>query len=363
MAKLTVEALQKSFGAVDVLHGLDADVKDGEFIAVLGESGCGKSTFLRIIAGLEDASGGKITIDGKDVTELGPRERDIAMVFQSYALYPHMTVRQNIDFPLELMGLAKAERDLRINQTAELLNLGPYLDRKPKDLSGGQRQRVAMGRAIVREPKVFLFDEPLSNLDAKLRVQMRSEIRNLQKRLNVTSIYVTHDQVEALTMADRVMLMNGGKIEQFAPPLELYDRPASVFVAGFVGTPPMNLVPGAIKDGGSIEALGTTFRCETVGMGRVTVGLRPEHIRIVATDEADFAGRVLSSENTGDRLNLVLDVGGQQIGVSLNDRHDVALNNIVPLSALAGCLHVFDVTTGARLNAHDTNCASSATRL
>lgn len=350
MAKLTVETLKKSFGSVEVLHGLDADIADGEFIAVLGESGCGKSTFLRIIAGLEDASGGKITIDGKDVTELGPRDRDIAMVFQSYALYPHMTVRQNIDFPLELMGLDRPERDKRINATAELLNLVPYLDRKPKDLSGGQRQRVAMGRAIVREPKVFLFDEPLSNLDAKLRVQMRSEIRNLQQRLKVTAIYVTHDQVEALTMADRVMLMNGGKIEQFAPPLELYDRPASVFVAGFVGTPPMNLVAGSIKGDGQVEALGATFRCETSGAGKVTVGIRPEHIRVTSTDKADFIGKVLSSENTGDRLNLTLDVDGQQIGVSLNERHDLAVNDSVALAALDGCLHVFDADSGVRLN-------------
>ncbi|MGJ8611714.1 MAG: ABC transporter ATP-binding protein [Octadecabacter sp.] len=350
MAKLTVDALKKSFGAVEVLHGLDADIQDGEFIAVLGESGCGKSTFLRIIAGLEDATSGMISIDGKDVTELGPRERDIAMVFQSYALYPHMTVRQNIDFPLELMGIEKAERDKRIDETAELLNLAPYLDRKPKDLSGGQRQRVAMGRAIVREPKVFLFDEPLSNLDAKLRVQMRSEIRNLQQRLNVTSIYVTHDQVEALTMADRVILMNGGKIEQFAPPLELYDRPATVFVAGFVGTPPMNLVDGTIKDGGLIDAIGATFRCETTGAGKVTVGLRPEHIRIATPDTAEFTGKILSSENTGDRLNLVLDVGGQNIGVSLSERHDVTTGDLVPLKILDGCLHVFDAENGLRLN-------------
>lgn len=350
MAKLTIKALKKSFGAVEVLHGLDADIEDGEFIAVLGESGCGKSTFLRIIAGLEDATSGMISIDGKDVTELGPRERDIAMVFQSYALYPHMTVRQNIDFPLELMGLSKADRDQRIEQSAELLNLLPYLDRKPKDLSGGQRQRVAMGRAIVREPKVFLFDEPLSNLDAKLRVQMRSEIRSLQQRLNVTSIYVTHDQVEALTMADRVMLMNGGKIEQFAPPLELYDRPASVFVAGFVGTPPMNLLPGTIEDGDRVKALGTTFRCKTAGSGQVTVGIRPEHIRITTAEKTEFTGKLISSENTGDRLNLVLDADGQRIGVSLNERHDVSPGDTIPLSTLGGCLHVFDTASGGRLN-------------
>ncbi|MEH6522827.1 ABC transporter ATP-binding protein [Sulfitobacter sp.] len=350
MAKLTIDNLTKSFGAVQVLHGLNAQIEDGEFIAVLGESGCGKSTFLRIVAGLEDATSGAITIDGKNVTEQGPRERDIAMVFQSYALYPHMTVAQNIDFPLELMGLDKAERQRRISETAELLNLTPYLDRKPKDLSGGQRQRVAMGRAIVREPKVFLFDEPLSNLDAKLRVQMRSEIRNLQQRLNVTSIYVTHDQVEALTMADRVMLLNEGRIEQFAPPLELYDRPASVFVAGFVGTPPMNLVEGQMKAGVGIVALKTTFPFEAGSSRDVTLGFRPEHVRVSSAEEAHFSGKLLATENTGDRLNLVLEVGGQDVRVSLNDRHELAIGDVVPCRVMDGYFHLFDRSTGARIN-------------
>ncbi|MDN5787581.1 ABC transporter ATP-binding protein [Pseudorhodobacter sp.] len=350
MAKLTVENLTKSFGAVKILHGLNADIADGEFIAVLGESGCGKSTFLRIIAGLEDATSGAITIDGKNVTEQGPRDRDIAMVFQSYALYPHMTVKQNIDFPLELMGLDKAERERRIADTAELLNLTPYLDRKPRDLSGGQRQRVAMGRAIVREPKVFLFDEPLSNLDAKLRVQMRSEIRNLQQRLHVTAIYVTHDQVEALTMADRVMLMNGGRIEQFAPPLELYDRPASVFVASFVGTPPMNLVDGQMKAGTGIAALDTVFPYDAPTSQDVTLGFRPEHVRIATAQDAHFSGKLLSTENTGDRLNLVLLVAGQEVRVSLNERHDLTPGDIVACRVLDDHIHLFDRSTGARIN-------------
>ncbi len=350
MAKLNIQALTKSFGKAQVLHGLDANIDDGEFIAVLGESGCGKSTFLRIVAGLEDATSGTISIDGKDITEQGPRDRDIAMVFQSYALYPHMTVRQNIDFPLELMGLDKEERNRRISETAELLNLTPYLERKPRDLSGGQRQRVAMGRAIVREPKVFLFDEPLSNLDAKLRVQMRSEIRNLQLRLNVTSIYVTHDQVEALTMADRVMLLNEGRIEQFAAPLELYDRPASVFVAGFVGTPPMNLVAGKMRADHGIYALDTRFPFEAESEQNVTLGFRPEHIRIAPTADAQFSGVLLSTENTGDRLNLVLEVAGQEIRVSLNERHDLAIGDTVFCKVLKDHLHVFEANTGQRIN-------------
>ncbi len=350
MAKLTIENLTKSFGAVEVLHGLNADVADGEFIAILGESGCGKSTFLRIIAGLEDATSGSITIDGKNVTDQGPRDRDIAMVFQSYALYPHMTVKQNIDFPLELMGLDKSERARRIAETADLLNLTPYLDRKPRDLSGGQRQRVAMGRAIVREPKVFLFDEPLSNLDAKLRVQMRSEIRSLQQRLNVTSIYVTHDQVEALTMADRVILMNGGKIEQFAAPLELYDRPASVFVAGFVGSPPMNLVQGQMTAGTGVAALGTMFPFAAASTRDVTLGFRPEHIRLVAAEAAQVSGKLLTTENTGDRLNLVLSVDGQEIRVSLNERHQLTVGDTVSCKVLDDHLHLFDRSTGERIN-------------
>ena len=350
MATLTIQSLRKSFGVVEVLHGLDADIQDGEFIAILGESGCGKSTLLRIIAGLEDTTSGSICIDGTDVTRQGPRDRDIAMVFQSYALYPHMTVRQNIDFPLELMGIDKPARARRIAETADLLNLTPYLDRKPRDLSGGQRQRVAMGRAIVREPKVFLFDEPLSNLDAKLRVQMRSEIRNLQQRLKVTAIYVTHDQVEALTMADRVILMNKGKIEQFAPPLELYDQPTSVFVAGFVGSPPMNLIDGEIRNQNSITTLGAEFVYTGPGAGEVTIGIRPEHVRITEPSEALFSGRLLSSENTGDRLNLVLDVAGQEFRVSLNERLQLAHGDNVGLSVANDCLHVFDRATGMRVS-------------
>lgn len=346
MAEVAIRQLRKAFGVVHVLHGLEADIGDGEFIAVLGESGCGKSTFLRIIAGLEDASSGVIMIDGQDVTTLSPKERDIAMVFQSYALYPHMTVRQNMDFPLEVLGLDKAARSKRIAETASLLNLEKYLDRKPRDLSGGQRQRVAMARAIVREPKVFLFDEPLSNLDAKLRVQMRGEIRSLQQKLKVTAIYVTHDQVEALTMADRVMLLNDGKIEQFATPLELYDHPASVYVAGFVGAPPMNLVPGRMDAEGGIETLGTRFQGPRSAPGKVIFGFRPEHLRVSEPANAQFEGRILSSENTGDRLNVVVEVTGQTLNLSMVERLPLKIGSSVPLAILPDFQHVFDQGTG-----------------
>ncbi len=349
MAHLSVRDLRKSFGNVEVLHGISADIADGEFVAVLGESGCGKSTFLRILAGLEEASSGDVLIDGQSVIDRSPKERDVAMVFQTYALYPHMTVRENIDFPLELSGLDKAERARRIEATAATLNLTAYLDRKPRQLSGGQRQRVAMGRAIVREPKVFLFDEPLSNLDAKLRVAMRSEIRLLQQRLKVTSVYVTHDQVEALTMSDRVMLLNGGRIEQFAAPLELYDRPANVFVAGFVGSPPMNLVD-AVATGGGVEALGTAFPSVAAVRAPDTVlGFRPEHVRIGEAPHA-FEGKVILSENSGDRLLIVLDAGGTQLNLSLTERVPVRPGETLPCHVLPEHLHLFDRASGQRLN-------------
>ncbi len=349
MARVTIRNLRKAFGAVEVLHGLDFDIADGEFIAVLGESGCGKSTFLRIVAGLEDATSGEIDIDDRDVTHLTPKERDIAMVFQTYALYPHMTVRENIEFPLEVLGQSREERRRRSDNAADLLNLTPYLDRKPRDLSGGQRQRVSMARAIVREPKVFLFDEPLSNLDAKLRVQMRGEIRRLQQRLGVTAIYVTHDQVEALTMADRVMLLNGGRIEQFAPPLELYDRPASVFTAGFIGSPPMNLVDASVVAPGQIVALGAEFAVAAGQMQVVTLGFRPEHLEVSESGGGQFTGRVESAENTGDRLILAVEVDGQLLNVSMSERRSLKPGDTVNLTLPPSRLHLFDRQTGRRI--------------
>ncbi|WP_237213077.1 ABC transporter ATP-binding protein [Falsiroseomonas oryziterrae] len=283
MASVSVRQVRKQFGSTPILHGVDVEIADGEFVVLVGPSGCGKSTLLRMIAGLENITGGEIAIGGRVVNTVPPKDRDIAMVFQNYALYPHMTVRENMAFS---MMLAKAPGDVierEVRQAARILGLDALLDRYPRQLSGGQRQRVAMGRAIVRHPQVFLFDEPLSNLDAKLRVQMRSEIRELQQRLATTTVYVTHDQIEAMTMADQIVVMNGGRIEQAGAPLELYDRPGNVFVAGFIGSPAMNLLQGEVADGG--------FRCQGGAVlplpphaprNVATYGIRPEHLVLAA---------------------------------------------------------------------------------
>src|SRR6476659_253195 len=251
MASVTIQAVKKSFGSVPILHGVDIDIQDGSFTVLVGPSGCGKSTLLRMIAGLEEINGGEIRIGYRKVNDLPPKERDIAMVFQNYALYPHMTVRDNMAFALALAKVPKASIDQQVQRAAQILGLTPYLNRYPRQLSGGQRQRVAMGRAIVRDPQVFLFDEPLSNLDAKLRVAMRAEIKELHQRLTTTTVYVTHDQIEAMTMGDKIVVMRDGRIEQTGKPLELYDHPANLFVAGFIGSPAMNFIKGRIdtKDG------------------------------------------------------------------------------------------------------------------
>ncbi|MCR9098293.1 MAG: ABC transporter ATP-binding protein, partial [bacterium] len=282
MGRITLDKVRKKFGDVEVIPPLDLQIEDGEFVVFVGPSGCGKSTLLRMIAGLEDLSGGQIRIDGKDATEAPPAKRGLAMVFQSYALYPHMSVRKNIAFPLRMAGLDKAEQDRRVTAAAEVLNLTDYLDRRPGQLSGGQRQRVAIGRAIVREPKAFLFDEPLSNLDAALRVGMRLEISELHTRLKTTMIYVTHDQVEAMTMADKIVVLRAGNIEQVGSPLELYRAPCNTFVAGFIGSPKMNLVTGEIA----------------ARHGAETIGIRPEHIS-VSSDTGEWHGRVGVSEHLG----------------------------------------------------------------
>ena len=279
MADITLTDLTKSYGPTEVLHHIEGDIKDGEFIVIVGPSGCGKSTLLRMVAGLETVTSGEIQIGGKRVNELEPSARDIAMVFQNYALYPHMSVRENMAYGLKIRKLSKDEINRRVEEAADILEIRQYLDRKPRQLSGGQRQRVAMGRAIVRDPQVFLFDEPLSNLDAKLRVQMRLEIRKLQQRLGVTSIYVTHDQVEAMTLGDRLMVLNGGYVEQFGTPIELYDRPASVFVAGFIGSPAMNFIPAKAENGTlSLPGGAQVSSSSTDTSGDVLVGLRPEHL-------------------------------------------------------------------------------------
>ncbi|MYA87016.1 MAG: ABC transporter ATP-binding protein [Boseongicola sp. SB0662_bin_57] len=282
MGQIQLNQVSKSFGSVEVIPPLDLTIEDGEFVVFVGPSGCGKSTLLRLIAGLEDVTEGHVMIDGQDATEVVPAKRGLAMVFQSYALYPHMSVRKNIAFPLRMAGLDKAEQDKSVAQAAEVLNLTDYLDRRPGQLSGGQRQRVAIGRAIVREPAAFLFDEPLSNLDAALRVGMRLEISELHKRLKTTMIYVTHDQVEAMTMADKIVVLQAGVIEQVGSPLELYQRPRNTFVAGFIGSPKMNLIQGPEAD-----------KC-----GAATIGIRPEHIDI-NEKEGLWQGTVGVSEHLG----------------------------------------------------------------
>src|SRR5574339_441686 len=264
MASVTFSEIRKDFGKTKVLHGISLDISDGEFMVLVGPSGCGKSTLLRMLAGLEDITGGSIAIDGRVVNEVDSKDRDIAMVFQSYALYPHMTVRDNMGFSLRLRSEKQSLIAERVAQAAKILNLGPYLERYPRELSGGQRQRVAMGRAIVRDPKVFLFDEPLSNLDAKLRVAMRAEIKALHQRLKTTTVYFTHDQIEAMTMADRIAVMNEGRIEQLGAPLELYDRPVNLFVAQFIGSPAMNVFDGVLR-GGKVEGLGQKWPTAAAG--------------------------------------------------------------------------------------------------
>lgn len=354
MATLDLKDIRKSFGDVEVLHGIDAAIKDSEFVAILGESGCGKSTLLRIIAGLETSSSGQILIDGKEVSDRTPRERDIAMVFQSYALYPHMTVTENIRFPLELANWNKGDINEATDKAIAMLNLQPVAARKPRELSGGQRQRVAMGRALVRQPKVFLFDEPLSNLDAKLRVQMRAEIRDLQRQLGTTSVYVTHDQIEAMTMADRVIVMNNGKVEQFGAPLELYDKPANRFVASFIGSPPMNFVVGEINASETVrefifEDMRLKLGAARLPAGPVIMGFRPEHITLSRSGTGGLKGKVITEENTGDRTFLVVDVNGASMGVTSSTRLDVGTGDSVTLVPDLSRLHFFDPDSEMRL--------------
>ncbi|SMQ72189.1 sorbitol ABC transporter ATP-binding protein /mannitol ABC transporter ATP-binding protein [Devosia lucknowensis] len=295
MGSITLEHVNKSFGEVQVIPDISLDIKDGEFVVFVGPSGCGKSTLLRLIAGLEDTTSGHIKLDGEDVTDAPPARRGLAMVFQSYALYPHMSVRDNIAFPLKMAKVPQAEIDRKVDYAARTLNLASYLDRKPRALSGGQRQRVAIGRAIVREPKAFLFDEPLSNLDAALRVNMRLEITELHQQLKTTMIYVTHDQVEAMTMADRIVVLNAGNVEQFGSPLELYKRPANRFVAGFIGSPKMNFVDGA----------------EAQKHQAASIGVRPEHFTLSTTEGAgQWRGTVNVAEQLGSDTFLHVDVDG-----------------------------------------------------
>ncbi|PLP97336.1 sn-glycerol-3-phosphate import ATP-binding protein UgpC [Cupriavidus pauculus] len=370
MAKLSLRNVQKTYaGGTQVVHGIDMEIADGEFIVIVGPSGCGKSTLLRMVAGLETITGGEVHIGNKVVNDLEPAERDIAMVFQNYALYPHMSVYDNMAYGLKIRGMAKAEIEQRVKHAAGILELAPLLERKPRALSGGQRQRVAMGRAIVREPAVFLFDEPLSNLDAKLRVQMRLELKDLHRRLKTTSLYVTHDQVEAMTLADRMMVLNGGRIEQIGTPLEVYSRPASTFVASFIGSPPMNLVPVARNGAGQgtnggeaqmrvVQKEGHTGTA-TLGhlpMGlhlpeQALMGLRPEHIEPCATHEAIAEVDVRVVEALGADSFAYGTLGGQSIVVRLDSHMPVRAGDKLPITASADHLHFFDMQDGKRIEA------------
>jgi len=327
MGRITLDKVTKSFGDVQVIPPLDLTIEEGEFVVFVGPSGCGKSTLLRLIAGLEDVSGGQIRIDGQDATRTPRAKRGLAMVFQSYALYPHMSVRKNIAFPLRMAGMDKAEQDRRIEKAASILNLTDYIDRRPGQLSGGQRQRVAIGRAIVREPAAFLFDEPLSNLDAALRVGMRLEITELHDRLKTTMIYVTHDQVEAMTMADKIVVLRAGVIEQVGSPLDLYRAPRNLFVAGFIGSPKMNQISGA----------------EAARHGATTIGIRPEHINVSATDGM-WKGRVGVSEHLGsDTFFYVHDTGlGEALTVRVSGEVEFHSGDDVYLTPDMDKLHRFD---------------------
>jgi multiple sugar transport system ATP-binding protein len=349
MAQVSIRDLTKSFGVTQVMHGVSFDVADGEFVALVGPSGCGKSTLLRMIAGLEDIGSGTVSIAGRVVNTVEPKQRDIAMVFQNYALYPHMTVRENMGFSLRLRGGSRADIDRAVTEAAEVLGLTPYLDRAPKQLSGGQRQRVAMGRAIVRNPAVFLFDEPLSNLDAALRVQMRAEIRGLHERLGSTSIFVTHDQIEAMTMADRIVVMRAGRLEQVGPPMELYDRPANAFVAGFIGSPAMNLLTGQ-AEGGQVTLAGSVMLPVGAAQGAVIYGIRPEHLDIVASGTPGaFTGTIGLIESTGNAMLVAVQGAGYLIHALFTDRPALSRGDTITLRPRPGHSHLFDAATDQRI--------------
>ncbi len=349
MATLELQALRKSFGASDILTGIDLTLANGEMLVIVGASGCGKSTLLRLVAGLETATSGKILLDGADVTRVDPSARDIAMVFQNYALYPHMTVFDNMAYGLRIRGVARAEIATRVQEAADLLGLGAMLDRRPRQLSGGQRQRVAMGRAIVRDPKLFLFDEPLSNLDAKLRVQMRAEIRRLQRRLGVSSLYVTHDQVEAMTLGDRLLVLHQGRPVQLATPMEVFSRPADAYVAGFIGAPAMNFMPCEVIQGGSVVRLPCGQVYPLPGRwpeGAVTLGVRPENVALAAD------GIPLQVELVEPLGSETLVHGRMADGTALLAKLPGAapVADAVSVALDPAALHIFDRGSGVRID-------------
>jgi multiple sugar transport system ATP-binding protein len=355
MASVAIRDVRKAFGALEVIHGVSVLIGDGEFVVLVGPSGCGKSTLLRMIAGLENITSGEVRIGERVVNNVPPKERDIAMVFQNYALYPHMTVAANMAFSLKLRKAPKAEVESRVARAADILGLGPLLARYPRQLSGGQRQRVAMGRAIVRDPQVFLFDEPLSNLDAKLRVQMRTEIKELHQRLKTTTVYVTHDQIEAMTMADRIVVMHDGLVEQIGTPLELYDRPDNLFVASFIGSPAMNFLKGRIKANGTAGFEGPRGVALPLAAapanadGRPAVyGIRPEHFAI-ADDGAE--AEIVVVEPTGSETQVFAKLGGEEVVAVFRERHQFKPGDKIRLRPSSHLVHLFDETTGKRLDA------------
>jgi multiple sugar transport system ATP-binding protein len=354
MASVGIRDVRKAFGATEVLHGVNIAINDGEFVVLVGPSGCGKSTLLRMIAGLENITAGEISIGDRVVNNAPPKERDIAMVFQNYALYPHMTVAANMGFSLKLRKAPQAEIDAGIKRAAEILGLTPLLERYPRQLSGGQRQRVAMGRAIVRDPQVFLFDEPLSNLDAKLRVQMRAEIKELHQRLKTTTVYVTHDQIEAMTMADKIVVMHEGIVEQIGDPLELYDRPDNLFVAGFIGSPAMNCLKGTLRLNGKAEFEGPDgFKLPISSAprrsdGRPAIyGIRPEHF-VIAGDGVEVVVQVV--EPTGSETQVIAKLGGKEIIAVFRERHQFKPGDKIRLRPDPSLVHLFDEATGKRMN-------------
>ncbi|WP_275791260.1 ABC transporter ATP-binding protein [Pararhizobium gei] len=359
MANVEISQLRKSYGIEEVIHGVDLSIQDGEFVSLIGASGCGKSTLLRMVAGLESITAGTISLDGRVINDVAPKNRDIAMVFQNYALYPHLTVAENMGFSLQLRKVPKEQIRKEVEAAAKFLGLTPYLGRYPKALSGGQRQRVAMGRAVVRNPQVFLFDEPLSNLDAKLRVQMRIEIKSLQKRLGTTSIYVTHDQMEAMTMSDRIVILNGGRVEQVGAPLDVYDRPANLFVATFIGSPAMNLLDGTlIRDGGRTYAkiagadIPIDGPIDAATGTSIVLGVRPEHMSIDTGngDTNSFPFEIDLVEPTGAESHIYGRCDKSPMIFAMPGRSQFGGGDSVRLTADPGTLHIFDKMSGQRIS-------------
>ena len=351
MASVTIKNVKKNYGNLEVVHGINLKIDDGSFVVLLGPSGCGKSTLLRMIAGLESVTSGDIEIEGRRVNEVHPKDRNIAMVFQNYALYAHMKVRDNMSFSLQLAKRPQSEIDEKVKWAAKILNLEPYLDRYPRELSGGQRQRVAMGRAIVRNPAVFLFDEPLSNLDAKLRVQMRTEIKELHERLKTTTVYVTHDQIEAMTMADKIVILRDGYIEQEGSPLDVYDKPANLFVAEFIGSPSMNLLKGEVSADGVRVQDGTLLPLPLTHNAKpgqkVVYGIRPEHLALVTTGGTPAKVNVV--EPTGPEMHIYADLGGQEVCAITQERVALGRDATIELKPRLDKIHLFDAASGKAL--------------